>query len=249
MVAHPHHQQRLVALGESPENIFLVGSVALDRIVKHTAHTKAEIEKILGVNTANRPIALFTFHPITGEREITERIIENTFKILLEHGYFIFANTPNTDPGSQRIRSALTKWKDHLYTHLFESLPNDLFLSLLKNCSLVIGNSSLGIYEAATIPVAVINIGLRQKERATSPNVVFISSEPDELNEAIKTIRSEKFKAKVKSTKNCYGDGNSVQKAVTIITQQLSNKEHNFSKLDPLLLNHEKEYINATGKH
>ncbi|MHA1979294.1 MAG: UDP-N-acetylglucosamine 2-epimerase, partial [Candidatus Hodarchaeales archaeon] len=55
---------------------------------------------------------------------------------------------------------------------IFKNLPALLYQSLLKNASLLVGNSSSGIIEAPSYNLPVINIGNRQRMREQAGNVV-----------------------------------------------------------------------------
>ncbi len=48
------------------------------------------------------------------------------------------------------------------------------FLGLLKNCGVLVGNSSSGIIEASYFQIPVINIGIRQNDRERGKNIVNI---------------------------------------------------------------------------
>ena len=110
--------------------------------------------------------------------------------------------------------------------------------SIYKNADFIIGNSSSGIIESASIPIPAINVGYRQTSRTPNDNVIFCDVTKQGIHEAIETSKSEKFQKILKKTNNIYGDGNSINKAYKII------KENTFSELlfkdeDILEMNHE----------
>ena len=70
---------------------------------------------------------------------------------------------PNNDLGSNYIMKELNKLKKLKNFKIIPSLRFEFFLSLLKNFSFIIGNSSCGIMEAPYYGVPTINIGNRQK--------------------------------------------------------------------------------------
>ena len=56
-------------------------------------------------------------------------------------------------------------------------MPHNIFVNLLRNASVLIGNSSMGLLEAPSYKLPVINVGNRQKGRLNAGNVEFISHE------------------------------------------------------------------------
>jgi predicted GH43/DUF377 family glycosyl hydrolase len=53
-----------------------------------------------------------------------------------------------------------------------EHLPRHIFLSMLKGCQAIVGNSSAGLIEAAILGVPCVNIGPRQNGREKPGNVI-----------------------------------------------------------------------------
>jgi GDP/UDP-N,N'-diacetylbacillosamine 2-epimerase (hydrolysing) len=57
-------------------------------------------------------------------------------------------------------------------THLLKDVSRPIFLGLLRDAALLVGNSSSGIIEAASFGTRVVDIGPRQRGRQRSENVV-----------------------------------------------------------------------------
>ena len=91
------------------------------------------------------------------------------------------------------------------------------FLSIYKNSKIQVGNSSAGIIESASIPIPVVNVGIRQLGREINENVIFCDTNIDSIDNSIKQALSEEFCKKVKEIKNIYGDGKSSFHAYEII--------------------------------
>ena len=64
---------------------------------------------------------------------------------------------------------------------VFVSLGQQRYLSLLKNASVMVGNSSSGIIEAPAFQLPVVNIGDRQKGRIKDANVIEVKECKKEL--------------------------------------------------------------------
>ena len=78
---------------------------------------------------------------------------------------------PNNDAGYEKIANEIKlsgmSWA--------KTLSLSEYKVILKNCSILIGNSSSGIHEAATFKKPVINIGTRQNKRLKSKNVIDVN--------------------------------------------------------------------------
>ena len=83
--------------------------------------------------------------------------------------------------------------------------------------ALIIGNSSAGIIEAASIPIPCINIGARQMGRSCGKNVIFIGTDLIDIENGINKASSDFFKSSIIDIKNPYGDGYSASRACTLI--------------------------------
>jgi UDP-N-acetylglucosamine 2-epimerase len=82
--------------------------------------------------------------------------------------------------------------------------PED-FLVLINNCSVLIGNSSVGIRESSFLGVPVVDIGTRQLGRECAENVVHAGYEQAEIESSIlQQIKHGKY-----SSSRLYGSGNS----------------------------------------
>ena len=77
----------------------------------------------------------------------------------------------------------------------------------------MMGNSSSGIIEAASLGCRVINIGQRQQGRECSENVVHCKANKKEILKSINKIRAlGKYR-----NKNIYYKNNTVQRVIDII--------------------------------
>ncbi|MCL1141726.1 UDP-N-acetylglucosamine 2-epimerase [Shewanella gaetbuli] len=210
------HQARLLALKEPANRIFNVGSIALDKF-KAVAPIEGIKECIAG-KAVDKPAALVIFHPIKSEVLKAPQIINDMLMTLIKNGYHCFIGAPNSDPGNALIVSTLSDLaaKNTAIT-LYGNLPRDEFVSLFKACNLIVGNSSAGLLESASIPIPCLNVGLRQRGRDCSDNVVFVDSSVEAIQTGLNEIASADFVAKMNQVTNIYGDGNSAKKAHELI--------------------------------
>jgi UDP-hydrolysing UDP-N-acetyl-D-glucosamine 2-epimerase len=107
-VSHPDHVRRLKNIGECEDRIFNIGSVALDKFLQEPILNETELLLGLGIrDTISSRFALFIFHPLEREIEISRDVILHSVRALIDKGFHVFVGSPNTDPGNVKIQSAL----------------------------------------------------------------------------------------------------------------------------------------------
>jgi UDP-N-acetylglucosamine 2-epimerase (non-hydrolysing)/GDP/UDP-N,N'-diacetylbacillosamine 2-epimerase (hydrolysing) len=222
------HAKRLIAMGELKGRIYKIGSISLDRFYNFKAEPLEYVQKELskaGKKLRDR-YCLMIFHPLGEEIEDTAIKFKYTLDVLESLGIQAVVSYPNTDPNNKKIRKVISEYKENSNIILYENLERNLFLSVFKHSLFIIGNSSAGIYEAASIPLAALNIGERQKGRLAGDNVLFVSgNNEDEIKHAVLEITGDEFQKVVKDVRNPYGNGESAVEAYKLI------KKINFSEL------------------
>lgn len=233
-VAHRTHGERLKKMGESPERIFWVGSPALDKFRLEKAMGRADIMQSMNVDWENYAIVIF--HPMFGDESRSGLHFKNILDCLAAKGVNAFVSYPNIDAGSKEIIEVIAKFSDHKNFVFYKNLSRNLFVNLLRNSQFLIGNSSLGIYEAPLIPIPVINVGQRQRGRYEPDNVIFVDDEPSSISAAIEQLGTAEYRERLGKTISPFGDGYSVKKCLELL------KSVNFKGLvlkteDPLRAN------------
>jgi len=231
-VSNEEHAQRLKKMGEVEDRIYNIGSISLDRFRQYNALAINEICNKLQLPFLNK-IALLIYHPSPSENENDDEIFENILQSLEDKNIFTFVSYPNTDSNNHKIVKIIEKYIQSNNFYFFKNLERELFLSIFKRSEFIIGNSSAGIYEAASIPIPAINVGKRQKNRMSGKNVLFCGTSTKEIKEAIEQATAPEFLEEIKKMVNPYGDGKSAVKAYQLI------KKIEFKKLlkkveDPL---------------
>jgi UDP-hydrolysing UDP-N-acetyl-D-glucosamine 2-epimerase len=155
-----------------------------------------------------------------------------TIEALLEVGWPVIFIYPNSDAGSETIRTKLAKLK-RPNIRLFRNLPRQDYLGLMRVASVMVGNSSSGIMEAPSFGTPAVNIGRRQKDRPQAANVINVNYNKDEVVSAIYRAVTPEFREIAKASINPYGDGKSSQRIVDIlrtieINEKLLRKEMTF---------------------
>jgi len=204
-------KERILKMGENPKFVFHTGSPSIDEIIKKPITIKKSLEKKYGINLNGKDILLIQ-HPVTTQTRQSGKQIMNTLKAIVKIGENTIAIAPNSDPGNGLIFKHLRTFsKKYDFIKMYNTLPRNDFLGLLKNCGALVGNSSSGMIEASYFDTSVVNIGIRQKGREKGSNVI-------EVEDSINSIYSGILRAFKKHKKfhkgNLYGKGNAAAKIV-----------------------------------
>lgn len=230
-VSTEEHKKRLMSIGEPEFRIRNIGSVALDKFSE--IESNPAILNQVAETKVVKNAALLIFHPMEEELAVSHEIVTNTVRSLISEGFHVFIGKPNTDLGNSLIRKEIGKLSHLDDVTVYGNLPRKEFVQLFKACDLIIGNSSAGLLEAASIPIPCINIGLRQKGRYCGENVQFVEATLPDISSAIQRVKSTSYQQKISKVLNPYGDGKASQKAYALIKStdfNLSQKK----KEDPL---------------
>jgi UDP-hydrolysing UDP-N-acetyl-D-glucosamine 2-epimerase len=218
-VSTDEHRRRVLCLGEAARRIFLIGSVALDKFVSEPALERATVLRSMKAKTHadDHPLAVLIFHPLDQERASAPVFIRDAIRALIDRGYHVMVSAPNTDPGNNVLVGALREMGQLDAVTYYGNASRANFVNLLRHAALMIGNSSAGLLEAASVKLGVVNIGERQRGRACGTNVVFCDGERSAIERAIDTVRTDAFSATLSQLVNPYGDGHSAAKAVHLL--------------------------------
>ncbi len=235
-VSHSKHKKRVLQLGEKPEKIFQSGSLGVENLKKLKLFKKNVIEKKLKFKFLRNNF-IVTFHPETLSKDFGIK----SFKTLLKYLHnqketFVIFTRPNADAGNHKINLLIKEFlKSHKNSKYIFNLGDQLYFSILKNCTAVIGNSSSGVIEVPSLKVPVINIGNRQQGRVTSNLVINCPVTSNQnLEKIFKKIKNKKFINKIKKIKNIYDTKISASLFISKKIEKLNLKEKFFKKFHDL---------------
>lgn len=175
------YRNRIIQLGENPDRILNVGALGVENIGKVSMMGRDELSHSIGFRL-DCPFFLVTFHPVTLESATAGDQIDELFAALEQFPeHRVLFTKANADADGQIINDRLDAYvglnADRCL--VVPSLGIQRYLSAMKLCAAVIGNSSSGILEAPSFHVPTVNIGDRQKGRVRAQSV--LDCEPDRL--------------------------------------------------------------------
>lgn len=209
--------ERVRRMGERPEHVHIVGAAGLDYLRRFEPMSDAEISRDAGFEVA-KPFVIFTQHPVTGEVADAAAQMEASLRALEQSRLDVVATYPNSDAGGRSMIEVLEAWKGREWLHVFPSLGQRKFATLLRKTRAMVGNSSSGIIEAPFFGVPAVNVGTRQAGRLRAGNVVDVGYDSDAIRSAIDcAVNDEAFRARVREAPSPYGDGRAGERIVALL--------------------------------
>lgn len=186
LVSHARHAERVIQMGEDPDNVVIVGAAGLDNLYRSDLPDDAELTRVLSRDIGER-LVVVTMHPVTlGPTSLAEVEAVAAAMAAVSATYVITA--PNSDEGGGTIRSF---WQDWVGSRgnavLVDALGERLYWGLIRRAHVVLGNSSSGIIEAPAAGAAVINVGDRQLGRFRSGQVAEVPAVEAAIRGALAT--------------------------------------------------------------
>lgn len=227
LATNPDSANRIRQMGEEDWRIHNVGFPTLDLIRAGDFTSPEDTMATLGL-TADRPLVIFTQHPITTSHATAGQEIDACLEALdrarLDLDAQIVATYPNNDLGSETIIAALEAWSaERPDVVLRRSLGRRLYHGVLNLCGRVTngvcaGNSSSGVKETAAFACPAINIGPRQAGRLAGDNVAHVPLEADAIFHAIRRgLVDGTYRRAVAAAPNPYGEGDTGPRVTGIL--------------------------------
>lgn len=185
------YAKRVKSLVDDHRHIYTVGALGLDHFSQSELMSAQELKSTFGIEVDANTI-LCTFHPETVRPEFNAKYAEelvSAIQSITEKNVVI--TMPNADTMGNTIRNIFLKsFENSSHVKLIENLGSAGYLGAMKSCGMMLGNSSSGIIEAASLNKYVIDLGDRQKGRAHGNNVIHCEIEKDKIVECIRSIDS-----------------------------------------------------------
>lgn len=226
------YRNRVIQLGENPERVFYVGALGVENIKKINLMTKEELEKSIHFEIDENTVVV-TYHPVTLENNTVEEQFLNLLEVLDRNPKIrmIFTKA-NADTNGRIVNELIDKYaaQNSERACAFVSLGQKRYLSALKYCRIVIGNSSSGIIEAPSFGKPIINIGDRQKGRICADSVINCGYTQQEIQQAMETALTKEFENKASNCRNPYEKENTAANIISVIKDYLLNDKIKLKK-------------------
>jgi len=217
-------KERIIRMGEDPTRIFVVGAPGLDQIQEESLLSRDELAEKYQLDFST-PVILLVQHPVTLEADRAQEQIRETLEAVVSLRYQTVVIYPNADAGGRAMIETIKEYTRYSFIKPFSSIQHRDYLSLLKEISVLVGNSSSAIIEAPSFGLPAVNIGTRQMGRERAVNVIDTDYESDSIEKCIeRALYDSEFKNKAQKCKNVYGNGKTSEKIVDILKDIDINK-------------------------
>ena len=213
------YRKRVIQLGESPDRVRNVGAIGLDHIRRSELMSLDELQRSLNFKL-HSPYFLVTYHPVTAGDEPPLQAFSALLEALDDYpGYQVILTYPNADEGGRSIIPLLESYvaRSPLRVLAVPSLGQIRYLSAIKHCAAVIGNSSSGIIEVPSFGKPTVNIGVRQQGRLAAKSVIHTTSDKHSISEGVQIAVSHSYKRPNEKIVNPYGSGNAAAQVIDMI--------------------------------
>jgi UDP-hydrolysing UDP-N-acetyl-D-glucosamine 2-epimerase len=227
--AHTHFpacsdaRDRIIKLGERPEDVHLVGCPRIDLVAEVLEKDRNGLgpdlfaQGVGGVFDLKQPFLLLSQHSVTTEYGAGERQITETLMAVHRLGVPTIVLWPNADAGSDDVARGMRKFREHYdnsKVHFFKNLSTDVYISLMRRTACVIGNSSSAIREGAFIGTPAVNIGTRQAMRQRGSNILDVEHHSEAIADAV----SQQMKHGRYGSEPIYGDGHAGERIADVLS-------------------------------
>ncbi len=186
---------RVFALGEDRFRISVTGAPGID-----------DLKSLARKHPMPANDVLIILHPQSADEKYEYENAKILFKSATACGaQSIAIINSNNDPGWRGIEKYWSEIVNHSAVRYYNNLDRGSFAGLMQSSRLMLGNSSAGIIEAASLGLQVVNVGDRQAGREKSKNVTTV---PWRQNDIVSEIKRMLKKNARYGGKNVYGGGN-----------------------------------------
>ncbi|SDS01290.1 UDP-N-acetylglucosamine 2-epimerase [Gramella sp. MAR_2010_147] len=231
LVSSDDARDRVIKLGEEPRKVINTGCPSIDLVKQIENELELNFDPLqkyggVGENIDwKKGYQIVMQHPVTTEFKSSRIHIEETLRAVHKSGLPTFWFWPNVDAGSDGTSNGIRAYRelnDPGNIHFFKNMEPLDFLRLLKFSKLLIGNSSVGIREASSLGLPVINIGNRQNRRLRAENVTDLPYSEMEILNGIQEL----YRRPLYTPSAIYGEGYSGKIIANILaTTELSSSK------------------------
>jgi UDP-hydrolysing UDP-N-acetyl-D-glucosamine 2-epimerase len=209
---------RILAMGEEPWRVEVVGDTHVDQIL---AGRVTPFDELRGEYELpqSAPFLLVLQHSDSEQPSASRAQMEETAAAVLATGLRAIFVYPCSDQGYQGIIDVLEGLLGRPGITVHKNIPAPDFLGLQEAAGALVGNSSAGLIEAPYFKLPVVNIGDRQTGREHAANVIHVDCDRAAIAGAIdRALFDTEFRTMCRGIVPPFGDG----KAYRRITDRLA---------------------------
>jgi len=213
----------VIQMGEQPDAVYNVGALGVENVKNIRLLDREQLEKEIDFKFSEKTV-LVTFHPVTLEKMTAKEQFSNLLKVLDRHKELkIIFTKANADTDGRIINEMIDNFagKNKNRCAAYTSLGQLRYLSAVRQCCAVVGNSSSGIIEVPSFGIPTVNIGDRQRGRVCAGSVISCGNAIEEIQKALEEALSADFYKVIQKMKNPYEGENTAQTIYETINHKL----------------------------
>ena len=205
LVSHEEHARRVIALGENPSTVHVVGAPGLDAAVRSDLPDRAALEGDLGLELRS-PVVIVTVHPATLDDD-PGAVADVVASAMDEIEATYVVTLPNVDPGADHVRTVMTAAAARPGRVAVDALGERRYWGLMRIADAMLGNSSSALVEAPAVDLPAVDVGDRQAGRRREANVIGAPMDPGAVGAALRRALDPTFRATVVAAHPDLADG------------------------------------------
>lgn len=214
--------ERVIRMGEDPMTVHQTGCPSIDLAAAILPNPDLDFEPIAKYGGVGPLLDLTSGylvvmqHPVTTEYQLARQHVMQTLRAVRDVGMPTLWFWPNVDAGSDGTSAAIRGFRENerpSNIHFFKNMVPTDFLRLIYSARCLVGNSSVGIREAAFLGVPVVNAGTRQGGRERGENVMDVEYDQQAITDA---IRSQVAHGRYRCD-SIYGDGSAGKRIANLL--------------------------------
>lgn len=210
-------RRRVITMGEEPWRVHRTGALSLDRVTRGDLASAADVSARIGM-TLRSPLFVAVCHAETLAGDTTAWTAALFDALAAIKGQIVFC-FPNADAGShviiERAQACAAARED---ARVVVNLSPGDYWGLLAAADAILGNSSSGVMEAASLGKPALNIGNRQHGREHGPNVIDVPADAQAIVAAVDQVLDPAFQRTLADVTNPYGDGHASERILSVLT-------------------------------
>ena len=215
LVSNDEHARRVLAMGEDPATVHVVGSPGTDSAFRTDLPDRAALAANLGLDLRS-PLVVVTVHPATLDPDPAAAAIAVAGAMDQVPATYV-VTLPNTDPGAADVRRIVLEAAARPGRVAVEALGEARYWGLLRIADAVLGNSSSALVEAPVVGLPAVNVGDRQQGRHRAANVIDAPADADAVATALRQAVSPAARDAARLARPPLADGQVGQRIADII--------------------------------
>lgn len=208
---------RIIAMGEEPWRVHVVGDTHIDQVFLGDITPEAELRTAYDLPDG-APFLLVLQHSDSTIPDMSAEHMAETVAAVTATGLRTLLVYPCSDQGFEGIISEIEKASETPNISIHRNIPAPDFIGLEKLAACIVGNSSAALIEAPYFGLPAVNIGERQLGRERAANVMDVDYDRHAIQAAIERgVSDQGFRQSLSKIEPPFGDGTAYRRITEVL--------------------------------